>query len=198
MIFMAKTRLMKNLTRMSSGFTLVELMVTLVVVAILLAAGVPSFIDLVRANRVAAQTNLFTTAIALARNEAVKGNVSAFVCKRNVAGDDCDNAANWEDGWIVFADADSDGVLDDTEIVRVFEGLSTGYTLRNTGVFTNWIRYMPKGDVIGTKGIPAYSNTANTEVFRLCSDDADPVKGRQINIIPSGRVNLVEGTTACP
>ena len=189
---------MKNETQKETGFTLVELMITLVILVILITLAAPSFVDLIRSNRIATQTNLFTTALALARSEAVSRNLSVYVCKSNT-GKTCDSGANWEDGWIVFADADFDGTLDvNSEEIRIFEGLATGYTLRNASVFTNWVRYMSEGNATGTTGLPVYSNTANTEMFRLCPDNADTTKARQINIIPSGRVTLVEGATACP
>lgn len=54
------------------GFTLLELMVTVAVLAILLTVGIPGFGDLVRNNRVTAQTNQLITAINIARTEAVK------------------------------------------------------------------------------------------------------------------------------
>ena len=190
---------MKRNNQNMVGFTLVELMITLVVLAILVSAAAPSFIDLVRSNRVASQTNQFTAALALARSEAVKRNVPVFICKRNTAGTACDNSANWEAGWIVFAHNDGDSTLDSGEEIRVFEGLATGYTLRNgVSAYDNWIRYQPRGDAVGSGGTATYSNLSNTEVFRLCSDDAAAAKGRRINIIPSGRVNLVEGTSTCP
>jgi type IV fimbrial biogenesis protein FimT len=54
------------------GFTLVELMVTLAVLAILITVGIPAFGDLVRNNRVTSQTNELVTALNIARSEAVK------------------------------------------------------------------------------------------------------------------------------
>jgi type IV fimbrial biogenesis protein FimT len=54
------------------GFTLLELMVTVSVLAILLTLGIPAFGDMVRNNRVTAQTNQLVSAINTARSEAVK------------------------------------------------------------------------------------------------------------------------------
>jgi type IV fimbrial biogenesis protein FimT len=54
------------------GFTLLELMVTIAVLAILATVGVPSFRDLIQNNRVTTQTNELVTALSFARTEAVK------------------------------------------------------------------------------------------------------------------------------
>jgi type IV fimbrial biogenesis protein FimT len=54
------------------GFTLLELMVTLAVLAILITVGIPAFGDMVQNNRVTAQTNELVSALNTARSEAVK------------------------------------------------------------------------------------------------------------------------------
>jgi len=58
------------------GFTLMELMFTITVLAILLGLAVPSFLDTVRNNRLITQNNEFIGALNLARNEAWKKNVA--------------------------------------------------------------------------------------------------------------------------
>lgn len=55
-----------------SAFTLIELMVALVVLAILLIVAVPSFIDLIRRNQAVAVANEVLSAAQLARSEAIK------------------------------------------------------------------------------------------------------------------------------
>lgn len=101
------------MNRTMQGFTLFELMATVAMAAIVLTAGVPSFRELVLNNRRSASINELAAALNLARSEAVKRGVSATFCKRNSAGNDCDNSASWDDGWIVFTDQDGDGDFED-------------------------------------------------------------------------------------
>ena len=63
------------------GVTLVELMVTIAVAAILLAVAVPGFRNLIVSNRLTATTNAFVAALNLARIEAVKRNARVTLCK---------------------------------------------------------------------------------------------------------------------
>jgi type IV fimbrial biogenesis protein FimT len=62
----------KLLAMAPRGFTLLELMVTLAVLAVLITVGIPAFAELVQNNRVTAQTNELVSALNVARSEAVK------------------------------------------------------------------------------------------------------------------------------
>lgn len=95
----------------SSGFTLVELVITVALAAIILSAAVPSFRTLIQNNRITAQVNEFVTALNLARSEAVKRGVSVRVCT-SVDGASCAGSGDWQQGWIVFSDIDGDGTPD--------------------------------------------------------------------------------------
>lgn len=94
------------------GFTLVELLITIVVVSILLATGVPSVVQMVRNNRVTTQANKLVTSIQLARNEAVKRGTRSTICAANSTLDNCSGSTNWTNGWIVFSNLDGDMTAD--------------------------------------------------------------------------------------
>ena len=131
----------------STGFTLIELMITLAMVSLLMTLGIPSFNEAIRNNRLTTYTNDLVTALNLARSEAVKRNISVSVRK---------SGTDWEDGWDVFTDLDSDGTFDDDGdttlcesgencVLRVFEALPGSYTLRGNNNFAIFIRYTPTG-----------------------------------------------------
>jgi type IV fimbrial biogenesis protein FimT len=94
------------------GFTLVELLVTLTVAAILLASAVPAFRDMIQNNRIAVQANAMVGALNLARSEAVKRGVTVQVCKSSNGATCVAGAGNWQIGWIVFSDINGNGVPD--------------------------------------------------------------------------------------
>jgi type IV fimbrial biogenesis protein FimT len=72
----AKKLVMKQQAITIRGFTLVELMITLAVAAVLLTVAVPSFQAVFQNNRLVSQVNELVTAINLARNEAIKRGVN--------------------------------------------------------------------------------------------------------------------------
>lgn len=83
----------------SKGFTLIELMVTLVVLAILASIAVPSFQNTIQSSRTLSISNNLTTAMQFARSEAIKRGVRVDICRRN--GNVCANSTAWQDGWLV-------------------------------------------------------------------------------------------------
>jgi type IV fimbrial biogenesis protein FimT len=108
----------------SFGFTLIELMVTVSIAAIVLTLGVPGYTEMIQNNRMTTQINEFTAYVNLARSEAIKRGVSVTMCKRNTPGTACDNSASWLAGWIVFADPSNKGTIDTgEEVIRLRESL---------------------------------------------------------------------------
>jgi type IV fimbrial biogenesis protein FimT len=104
------------------GVTFVELLVTLAVVSILLAIGVPSFNDAVLSSRLTSIANDLLASIQLARSEAVKRNVPVTIC-RSLNGTSCTTTGDWEQGWIV---------KDDTTVIQHQPTLQAGYKVIRT------------------------------------------------------------------
>jgi len=82
------------------GITLVELLVSTVVVAVLVGLAVPSLKSMLLNNRISAQMDRLFASMNYARNTALNNNVSVKVCPVSVAGS-ATCGANWSSGWIV-------------------------------------------------------------------------------------------------
>lgn len=187
------------------GFSLVELMVTLAVVAIVLVVGVPSFQGMMRNNRVITHTNDFLSSLNLARSEAIKRGVGwrVVMCPGNpTAG--CSGTA-WGGGWIVFVDADADGdgdILDDAatndngqwnageQILRVHERLDGNDTLTGNASVNTYISFQFDGS---TRIAGSDNFQAGTLTFSLCNTNHQ----RNTIVINSvGRANVTP--QSCP
>ncbi|GAB4392399.1 MAG: GspH/FimT family pseudopilin [Gammaproteobacteria bacterium] len=97
------------------GFTLIELMITLSIAAILLVLAAPSFETIIQNNRAVTLTNNFVTSLQLARGEAIKRGQTVSVCAASTTTQTaCGNATHWNNGWIVFVDDNNDGVIANT------------------------------------------------------------------------------------
>jgi len=170
---------MKNL----SGFTLIELMVTLAVGVVILSIGVPAFLGMMSNNQAAGYANDLVGAMRLARSEAVKRGSDVTVCASNSDQTACSGTA-WNNGWIVFTDDDGSNSLGEGEmIIKVWSIQSTereSLTIRDTPTPPEAIRFAPSG-----------ANALDAEIqLAFEKTDCHASQARQITISRTGRASL--------
>ncbi len=157
------------------GFTLVELMITLVIAAIVLTVGIPNFRSLIQNNRIVTQANSLVGALNLARSEAVSRGIYITLCPTTNK-TSCVDSTNWATGWIMFADTDNLGTYNTgEEIIRVWDPLTGGSTL--TGTF-NIATFKPSG---------ASATAEFTYTLRISDCTGD--QGRNIVMSTMGRIS---------
>ena len=174
-------------TNPAHGFTLLELMVALAVLAILVTLGVPSFAGLVRSTREANAYHLVTTSFAAARVAAVKHGVPVTVCPSN-DGTTCRSDLVWEEGWILYRDPDrAQHPTSPDEVLQRLDGIGPGVTLRGTSGRMR-VRFTPRGWAHG-------SNIS----LRLCETRHAQLLGR-IVVNNGGRARTERSSeeVACP
>lgn len=165
----------------SSGFSLIELMVTLVVLAILLGIAAPNFTDLVRNNRSQAAANELVSALNLARAEAIKRGSRVSMCP-STNGTSCSGTA-WQNGWIVFVDTAASDLANAATVGTILSrrtALPEGATATGTATF---IRYSSQGFA------PVRSNL--TVQVNSCTG----INARVISLSASGRIAVQK--TSC-
>ncbi|HUW28326.1 MAG TPA: GspH/FimT family pseudopilin [Sulfuriferula sp.] len=169
------------------GFTLMELLVTMAVAAILLAVAVPSFQTFFNRNRVAAVTNDYITAINYARSEAVKGGAVTTICMSS-SGSACTGNTNWSQGWIIWADRNANSTLDAGELVRTHGPINAG-NVAIGGTQTSF----------SFNGQGALTTTTGGDAFNICTP-SDLTLSNRITIDPSGHLRRVAnpGLATCP
>ncbi len=98
----------------SRGFTLVELMIVIAIVAILTTLAAPSFKQLIQSNTMSGAVNTFLGDMRFARSEAIRRGGGVVMCRS--ANPEAVNAVcgtgsttGWESGWIIFQDNNSNG-----------------------------------------------------------------------------------------
>lgn len=82
------------------GFTLIELMVTIAVLAVVIAIAAPSFTSVIQSNRTTALHHEVLGAIQVARSEAVKRRKDVIICRTEDQGI-CKDGADWSAGWLI-------------------------------------------------------------------------------------------------
>ncbi|GAA5077407.1 GspH/FimT family pseudopilin [Lysobacter panacisoli] len=128
-------RLQGKNTAAIGGFTLIELMVALAVMAVILTLAVPSFTSMIARNRLAAASNELVAGLQIARTESVRRNARVLLCPST------DDATCTGDDWshvIVFHDANSDSdATAGEEIIRSIQ-ITNGLTVNpSANVATN-------------------------------------------------------------
>lgn len=118
------------------GFTLVELLITLTILALLLAFGFPSFSAQAHNTRIQqAQLDLLEAA-EFARTQAVFGS-KRVVIKNN---------QHWEDGWEIFIDNNNNGIRDpDERVLQIHEPISDVRIIPNSPL-KKYISFISTGE----------------------------------------------------
>lgn len=160
------------------GFTLIELMVTIAVLAILLAVAIPSYQTFVMNSRMASQTNDLITALSLARSEAVKRAANVTVC---ASSDGATCTGGWATGWIV---RDAAGTP-----IRVQQALAGNSTLTGGANVASAITFTASGRTT----IPTTATDATT-TLTLCPPSPAVVQGRAIQVERTGRTRFAPVT----
>ena len=136
----------------SRGFTIIELMVTVAIMAIGMAIAYPSFTGMIRSNRLATSTNTLISPFNLARTEAIRSNRGGGICM-SANGTSCTTSGGWEQGWLVWTDLDGKGDLTAGEpVVRYFEA-NSGLTMTSDAeaiIFDQRGRLVPRTDIVLT------------------------------------------------
>ena len=170
--------------RRSRGFTLIELMMTITVGAIMMAIAIPSMRTFLQNQRIASTASTLMYALSYARSEAVKENnpttlgVGGIEVCPSLNGTTCDNAGNWSDGWVVLTpNPNIVGPL------QVLGSLPPGVTVTQNAALPAIIfqgnGMLPAGQVAGL-GVPYVQ-------FKICDTRVGPY-ARDVELNATGHV----------
>lgn len=130
------------------GFTIIELMVTLVVMGVVLGIAIPSFNQQLLNNNSLALGEELVSAVNFARGEAVKRARNVSICARSDS-NTCGSSADWNNGFIVFVDkaAETSASPEIDELLQVWSDLNPNAAIdvRRNGGGQFFIRYTGLG-----------------------------------------------------
>lgn len=179
----------------SAGFSLIELVVTIAVAAVLLAIAVPAFSDLMARNELAATSNAARGALMAARQTAVMRGQPVSLCAGTpTAG--C--TGDWSAGqWLLFRDTDHSGDLGvDERVLQHGQVPGAGQTVSvsGNGPLRTALVYMPLGHAERVSGAFGAGR------LRLCVEAGFSPNARELIVSASGRVRMqrVDFDGACP
>lgn len=183
--------LKQMLQKKSSGFTLMELMVTIAIAAVLAGLAVPSIRDFLMRQRMTGIADDFSASLLKARSEAANRNVCTSMCMSSNTGATSPTCAttgtDWQQGWIAFLNTDCDGSKTNpaqSDVFLIRESIGSSYLLQTQST-VRIINFNPQGNstLNSTSEFDIVYNTVNSAEtvkygFNICLD----AMGRTRNI----------------
>lgn len=157
-----------------AGFTIMELLLAIAVVAILTTIALPSFRQFIQNNRLASDANEMVAAFQFARSESLKRGLPVQVCS---SADSATCGGNWTQGWIAMADPGGTA-----EVLRVWSSPGDDYT------------FAPDSGTVGFE--PSGFSAGAAQQFDMQLTGCTTNSARRILIERTGRV--ASQRVACP
>ncbi len=157
-----------NMQFKQMGFTLLELLVVVAIIAIVLSIAAPSVSNLLSNSRLNSETTKVVEALNVARSKAVSSHWNTVVAPLG--------GSNWNNGFQVFVDKDNDQILDDGELIQSFNNVSDKIKVNST--FANRVTYIPDGRAVAGS-------------FYICSDP-DEADYRRVVVAQTGRIRTLD------
>jgi type IV fimbrial biogenesis protein FimT len=181
-------RIVEN-TRRGRGYTLVEIVVALAILAVLLGSAAPTFARLVAEQQLRDEARRLSDAILHARSEALKRNQPVVICA-SVPADPCGPTRRWHDGWLMFADVDRDGAPGAGEPSIGHDGpAAPRVTLTANRPVAHYLRFDWAGQARTVTG------ALQMGTFEVCRPG---LVGYHVVLANSGRTRIERMRTTCP
>ena len=133
-----------------AGVTLVEMIVSILVLSILAAIATPAMGNLLEQQRAVTATNALITQLATARMTAISRRTIAVFCP-SVDGRRCDAGSDWSGGWLLFLDRDGNHQPDRPEDIVSTDNTPLSRHLQlNSSAGRTQVRYRPDGGSAGS------------------------------------------------
>lgn len=175
-------------TSRNSGFTLIELMLTIAVAAVIAAVAIPNMRDFIRNNRLAAGSNDLLRSLQMARSEAIKRQQVIAVCASSAPDLEDPSCSDGKlTGWFVFVDANNNWQRDTGEEILDRASVDEGVSVSNDA--TGKVSFAPTGFANSTPGQAQVSRVVLCDI-RGNQQIGNNSVARVLIVEPTGRARV--------
>lgn len=182
---------------MQKGFSLVELLITVVLVSILLSVAIPSFRTTLLGIKGSSLADNLVSSIHYVRSEAITRGRSITLCA-SLDGANCNNSAtNWNQGWIATWENPDLAPPNQTEVLRYWAIEETAAQVNLSVSNTHRVIYKSSGEAIlsadGTNEVGPPSGISFQTQVSGCEEQPVLNHRRVVDIAPFGIVTITRG-----
>lgn len=163
-----------------NGYSLLELLITLVIFAVLISLALPSFKHQVQRTRLVTEAEALQQSILLTRTRAISLNQRVTMAHHG----------SWSHGWDIFVDENNNGKMDEGESIIWSHSRPLSANINTTSPVEKYVSFIGTGQSHRAAGRASGAFQAGT--FTLCMEDTPSI---QLMISRGGRVRLVKGSS---
>lgn len=174
----------------NSGFTLIELMIGIMILAIILGFAVPSLSAFLKNNRLATAASDLSGDLAFARAEAARRGTRISLCISSDGTECLTDTSDWASGRITFVDSDASGTFEASkdELLRFSQPTDKQITaMASSFSDVHQLQFRPNGTI----------NSDGSGNFKIC-DDRSGDFGKTVELLRTGRASVRPTAVTCP
>lgn len=178
-----------KITKKCAGYSLIELLTALTVIAGLMAVTMPSMLDYVSRIRLRSAAEMLLQGFNLARASAVQRNSRVTLCKSS-NGITCTDAEGWHSGWLIFQDENASGRIEQGEKVIYRQiGFSGQIIIAGNVNVEEYVSYTPFGQA------KLLGGAFQAGTFTVCPKEVGRIEGYQVLVAATGRARMAKATS---
>jgi len=168
-----------NTKGLQQGFTLIEVLITIAIAAILLSIVVPSFTSLIESSKARTTREKLVSSIYAAKQQSQSERINVYLCSTS-NGTSCLDTTSWGSDWLIYEDNDISGDLSNNDTIITNGSSKTSLIISST----NQVKFTPTGH-----------SSANT--FQVCNN-TDKSVVYEVELNRMGHVSYPDASGVCP
>lgn len=172
-----------NRRKPESGLSAVEFLIGVAALGIIFLLAGPSISSMIQSHNLDSTVGELASSLALAKSEAERRHSTVRICPSS-DGISCHHKSDWNIGWLVYSDGNSDRVPQTIELIRAYGPPGKNIRITASGALSD----SPAFTIAGMTS----SQLLKSGEFTVCSRESEASSRSKVVVNDEGEVNLVE------